>query len=155
MDEIQENLEPQGTSRRTVMKGAAWAAPVVAVAAAVPMAAASVVEPEEAVGVFVGAGSQANLANAARIALTGLDANGLDEFFPDGQTFTVASTFPWDDIVIASITGGTISGGIITPNSGATSVVILFRSATPGTYTVTSNGPAGAGESATGRMGPA
>lgn len=41
MDEIERDETPQGTSRRTVMMAAAWAAPVVALAAAAPMAAAS------------------------------------------------------------------------------------------------------------------
>ncbi|VXB73763.1 conserved hypothetical protein [Microbacterium sp. 8M] len=37
--------EPRGVSRRTLVRGAAWSVPVIAVAAATPLAAASVVTP--------------------------------------------------------------------------------------------------------------
>lgn len=42
---MSENAEPGGVSRRTVTRAMAWAVPAVAVAAAVPIAAASVNEP--------------------------------------------------------------------------------------------------------------
>lgn len=45
MDELRDDVESTGLSRRTVVAGAAWAVPVIAVAGAAPMAAASVVPP--------------------------------------------------------------------------------------------------------------
>ncbi len=145
MDEIQENLEPQGTSRRTVIKGAAWAAPVVAVAAAVPLASASP-EPEiaESIG---GTTSSPRVGNVGRVEVFGLDAAGDDSYFPAGQTFTLTSAdFDFEASVI-SISGGAISAGpganqwTITPNSGSVRVNIRFNSSTPGSYTLSSNGP--------------
>lgn len=41
MDQLEREVEPQGISRRTIVQAAAWAVPVVAVASAAPMAAAS------------------------------------------------------------------------------------------------------------------
>ena len=41
--DVQDNSRPSGVSRRTVMKGVAWAAPTIAIASAVPIAAASLV----------------------------------------------------------------------------------------------------------------
>ena len=41
MDHLEREVEPQGISRRTIVQAAAWAVPVVAVASAAPLAAAS------------------------------------------------------------------------------------------------------------------
>lgn len=133
-----------GMKRRSVIKAAAWTAPVVAAATAVPWAAAST-PPVEATS--VGATTTSPLVNNfGRIEVFGIAPNGDNGFFPDGQTFTVASTDLDFSQIVTSVTGGTFTSDgagkwTITPASGSTDVKIIFKSGTAGTYTVTSNGP--------------
>lgn len=131
--------------RRSVVKAAAWAAPVVAVAVAAPVHATSHEEPVEATSIGVDATSPRVNGNG-RIRPYGIDADLNDAYFPDSQTFTLTSSDLDFNAIVTSITGGVItpSGSgvwLIIPNSGATSVDIRFNSPTVGSYTVTSNGP--------------
>jgi hypothetical protein len=157
MDEIQENLEPQGTSRRTVMKGAAWAAPVVAVAAAVPMAAAS---PEPVEATAIGATTTSPFVNAVGLIRPfGIDDGGADAFLPDGQTFTLESSDLDFNTIVTSVTGGTLSQvgpgeWLITPTPGTLEVRINFNSPTTGSYVLTNNGPAEGGPTWNGQVRP-
>lgn len=136
--------------RRSVVKAAAWAAPVVAVAVSAPMASASVEPPEEAT--TIGATTTSPfVGNVGIIRPFGLAPNGEDGFFPNGQTFTLTSDLDFNSIV-TSISGGTItqvSPGVwlVTPDPGSTAVDIRFNSPSAGTYTLTSDGPADAGRS--------
>lgn len=157
MEDTQRDEMHQGPSRRTVITAAAWAAPVIAVAAAAPKAAASP-EPEEATS--IGATTTSPFTNAVGlISAFGIDDLGADGFLPDGQTFTLSSSTLDFDAIITSITGGTIapSGAgswLITPNPGATRVSISFNSPTTGSYTLHNNGPADGGPDWTGQVRP-
>lgn len=147
MDEIQENLEPQGTSRRTVMKGAAWAAPVVAVAAAVPMAAASP-EPPEATFAFVGtttspkAGTNLNFRANGQSLVDGdyedgavLTQGELFTFtFANGATATGYGNLVGLEYVSGSIESGTIVFAVTADT--ANNVSVRFSNVTPAGGTI-------------------
>lgn len=143
MDEIQHEGTSQGASRRTVVKTAAWAVPVVAVAASAPFAAASV-EPEQASSIG-GTTTSPIVGNVGRLEVFGIDPSGDDGFFPAGQTFLVSADFDFGAMV-TSITGGTITQNtdntwILTPNPGVVKVAIRFVSTEAGPYEVASRGP--------------
>ncbi|KAB1661091.1 hypothetical protein F8O07_03805 [Pseudoclavibacter sp. CFCC 13796] len=145
-----ENNEKAGLSRRTIIKAGAWAAPVVAIAAAAPMSAAASTDPlPEATS--IGATTTSPFVNEfGRIEVFGQDATAEDGFFPTGQIFTLTSADLDFNAIVTSITGGTItpSGAntwIITPNSGANIVKIRFSSPVPGSYSVSTSGPATGG----------
>ena len=157
MDEIQSDVTPQGPSRRTIVTAAAWAVPVVAVAAAAPMASAST-EPE--IATSIGATTTSPFTNAVGlISPFGIDDLGADRFLPDGQTFTLSSDTLDFSTIVTSIAGGTITPSgvgtwLITPNPGATRVSISFNSPTTGSYTLHNNGPADGGPDWTGLVRP-
>lgn len=130
--------------RRSVIKAAAWTAPVVAAAAVVPKAAASV-PPVKASSIGARTDSP-NVGDTGHITPTGIDPNGDPGFFPAGQTFTLTSSDLDFDSIVTSVVGGTLTktgqgSWLITPNAGVTSVDIKFRSTTTGSYVLTSNGP--------------
>lgn len=153
MDEIQQDAPQQGLSRRTVVAGAAWAVPVIAVASAAPMAAAAS-EPVVATS-FGGTATSGNVNQNRFMRVFGLDDDLNEAFFPAGQSFTLTSTGIDFNTVISSITGGTISGSgpwTVTPDSGSTAVQINFNTPTPGTYRIESNGPVGAGDGYSGSI---
>ncbi|MFT4135462.1 hypothetical protein [Microbacterium sp.] len=144
-----EPTEQKNISRRTVVKGAAWAAPVIAVAVAAPLAAATVV----LVATSIGATTTSPIVNqVGRIRPFGIDANGDDGKFPAGQTFTLTSAELDFDSIITSITGGTVTKTgtgtwIITPAADVVAVDIRFTSSVAGSYTLVSNGPVSSGTS--------
>ncbi|MFT4050815.1 MAG: hypothetical protein QM677_01045 [Microbacterium sp.] len=149
-----DSTEKTSISRRSIVKGAAWAAPVIAVAVTAPLAAATVVAVATSVGITT---SSPYTGNNGRIEVFGIDADGDDATFPDGQTFTITSSELDFDSIVTSITGGTITSlgdgvWLITPDSDATSVVIKFNSSVTGSYTVTSLGPIAEGTSSTGNV---
>ncbi|MFE6733260.1 hypothetical protein [Microbacterium sp. NPDC057650] len=111
--------EPKsGPSRRTILKGAAWSVPVIAVAAAVPMAAASAVPNDganyfwdaEATGTFASldaAGSGLNVRFSTRISYDGGDpyqqppADGILQLtlvFDEPMTLTQPNSQGWTQI---------------------------------------------------------
>lgn len=146
------NLDgPDSVKRRSVVKAAAWAAPVVATAVAVPRISATVdPEPEEATSIGATTTSP-QVGNVGRIRPFGIDPLGDDGFLPDGQTFTLASASLDFNTIITSITGGIITPDgeglwLLTPNSGSVDVDIRFTSPVPGSYTLTSNGPVDMGQ---------
>ncbi|WP_313811157.1 hypothetical protein [Glutamicibacter sp.] len=91
-----------GIDRRTIVKGAAWAVPVVAAATAVPMASASVpADPADvAVTVF---GQSGQLSRGIETHL--IDENFQPVPFPEGTTLT---------ITVTSVDGGTITNPSVT-----------------------------------------
>lgn len=142
MDEFQEDLAPQGTSRRTVIKGAAWAAPVVAVAAAVPMAAASV-EPPEATYAFVGTTTSPSAGSNLRFRANGQSL--VDGDYEDGAalkqgelftfTFTNGATATgYGNLVGLAYVSGSIESGTIVfavTADTASNVSLRFTNVTP------------------------
>lgn len=146
-----ENIDKtEGIDRRSVIKAAAWAAPVVAVAVSAPMAAATTVEPEEAESIGATTTSP-QVGNVGRISPFGIDPLGDPGLFPAGQTFTLTSSTLDFDSNVLSITGGSLQlvgpgEWLITPLPDSTAVDIRFNSPVPGTYTLTSNGPIDAGQ---------
>lgn len=140
-----------GTSRRTFTKAAAWATPVIAAAATAPMAATSTEPPEEATSIG-GTSTSPKVGNVGFIRPQGLDPNGNEGYFPNGQTFRLLSSDLDFDTIVTAITGGTIvklSDGewLITPDDGVTSVNIAFNSPVPGSYRLVSEGPVDPGQS--------
>ncbi len=100
-------LEPQGVPRRTVMKAAAWAVPVVAVAATAPLAAASVTNPQTQLGVASGSNLTLIGANEAGSTVTGTF----------GGSATVTNVGPgWDidDMTVEYSLEGPIAGAPLT-----------------------------------------
>lgn len=81
-------------SRRTIVKGAAWAAPVIAVAVATPAAAASTVNPSEELDFFITAGEVIGTGSSnGSIRSNGVRLSPSDpanpKTVPAGTTFTI------------------------------------------------------------------
>lgn len=160
MDEFEKDAAPQSTQRRTVLKAAAWGAPAVAIATAVPSAKANVPSPEPVEAVSVGGTTTSPFVNAVGLIRPfGIDDAGAAAFFPDGQTFTIQSADLDFSSIITGVSGGTVTASgagtwLITPNPGVTSVDINFNSPIPGTYSLISNGPVEQGNSWQGAVRP-
>lgn len=125
-------------SRRTVAKGAAWSAPVVAMAAAAPRAAASAAPPD---AVRLGVrGSSGSITQTFKFTLDGIDAEG-DEGaeYPAGTTLAFPSGFTYTAIE----NGGVVAQAnplIVEFPAGAIGVV-RGKFSTKGTYTISATGP--------------
>lgn len=124
---MQKNTIPtidteKGLDRRTVMKGAAWSVPVIALAVATPAHAASVVD----TGAFRLAGT------CGTLGLLG-----------PGFTLTAGPTTPLPVGTTVTITGSGIANiGAFTPSGGTASVAVLSN--TSRQITLTAALPAGA-----------
>lgn len=123
-----------GVSRRTVVKGAAWSLPVIAVAVAAPLAAAS--GPAEATFWATGATVSVVSGNVTNYTLEGNDANGNLATLPVGSTVTIIPQ-PGVTLELVSATGivatlnadGSITA--IIAADGVTNVRLQFRPTGP------------------------
>ncbi len=85
---MQEELDTHGLSRRTLVKGAAWSVPVVAVAVATPLAAASATPPA---ATFWATGATVSVVsgNVTNFTVEGSDADGNLALLPSGTSVTI------------------------------------------------------------------
>ncbi|MDF2989698.1 MAG: hypothetical protein K0S37_212 [Microbacterium sp.] len=137
-----------GVDRRTILKGAAWSAPVVALAVASPIAAASgpTCPPELKAGVLGGITTQAvvvgNKGALAFVGALGLDASGVDLslFQPAYTTIVTSATLTMSDGTTHTGTGLSAGAGTL-GQIGALPGTLLFNNITfpSGTYVLNSN----------------
>lgn len=127
MDQIEREVEPKGLSRRTVVTAAAWSAPVIALASAAPMAAAS---PESAtLSALAGGVITAN--NAAGTANGSLEGGLLIGNVLGGpwETGTIqvdyVGTGPWSTFGITKPGGASFIDGETIVHGGVTWTVSL------------------------------
>lgn len=139
---------PSAIKRRTLVKGAAWAAPVIAVAAATPAAAASTVEPEpseNATSVKVTTGSAINAGAWAQGVIETIDTTtrpATPAIFPENTVITITAPEgatitidPSDRVGVGTISGEGTSQVVITPVPGVTTVSYYYTISSPGTAT--------------------
>ncbi|WP_350351559.1 hypothetical protein ABS642_20530 [Microbacterium sp. A8/3-1] len=133
-------------SRRALVKGAAWSVPVVAVAVATPLAAASV--PPPAAFWATGATVSVVSGNATNYTLEGSDSEGELASLPVGSSVTITPdagvTLAFVSslgITVTSNPDGTITAVITAADT--TNVRIRFRPTGPSGsgYTITTNVP--------------
>jgi hypothetical protein len=125
---LHENAAPKGLQRRQVLKGAAWAAPVVVLTAAVPAASASH-------GVIT--------AFLTEAVATGAGANRHNIFLNLTSTYVIdqSVTVEWDALPsqltweAGPVTGATVAAN--TSDPAATSMGRIHITGRPGTYTIT------------------
>lgn len=126
----ENNIEGQGVKRRSVVKAAAWAAPVVAVAAAAPMAAASA---EQAFVQSFGSGtaSPTNVATGGSLGV-GFSNSGMQIRGITGAPWS-AGVFTAELSIVENFTPTAVSinGNPVTSTGGS------FTSATGQVWTVT------------------
>lgn len=140
--------EPSGIDRRTVLKGAAWSAPVLAMAVAAPMASASgpTCPPCLTAGVLGGITTQAvvagNKGSLAFVGALGLDSRGCDLalFRPLYTVLPTEATLTMSDNSTHNAVGLTAGVGTF-GQLGALPGTLLFNNITfgSGTYAVNSN----------------
>jgi len=139
---------PKSIKRRTLVKGAAWAAPVIAVATATPLAAASTVEPEpseNATSVRVTTGSAITAGEWAQGEIQTIDTTtrpATPAVFPENTVITITApegaTITLDTadrMGIGTIEGEGTSTVTITPVPGETTVSYYYTISIPGTAT--------------------
>ena len=143
---MQENPRAVGVSRRTVVKGAAWSVPVVAVAVATPLAAAS--GPAAPAATFWATGATVSVVsgNVTNYTVEGSDANGNLALLPAGTSVMIVPE-PGVSLQVVNATGivttanpdGSITA-IIT-GSDITNIRIQFRPTGPSGsgYSITTN----------------
>ncbi len=130
-----------GIERRQIVKAAAWAAPVMMVAAAAPLAAASADNTPfymRAIPMVV----DDSVGNGPEVWPSADPFDG--QVFPEGQAFKVE--FPgaytvWDVNGIFDE-----ATGILTPLPGTNGAQVFVIAHAPGTYTMTSLGPRALGQ---------
>ena len=139
-----DNPHTRDLSRRTLVKGAAWSVPVVAVAIATPLAAASATP----AATFWATGATVSVVsgNVTNFTVEGSDANGNLALLPAGTSVMIVPD-PGVTLQIVNATGivvtmnpdGSITGVIAA--SDITNVRIQFRPTGPsGTgYAITTN----------------
>lgn len=146
MHTVNPESELQGMPRRTVVKGAAWAAPVVAVAAAAPLAAAS--DPEPPAATYSG-GYVASVAHTAwgTVRINGvavIDDEELDAALPANAYYTLTpppgvtlEIRSINQAGVASITGPDANGAYtVYPTPGITESSVQVRLSGPGNLAV-------------------
>jgi hypothetical protein len=97
-----------GLDRRTVMKGAAWSIPVIALAVATPAYAASIVD--------VGAFTLRGTCSPPSTSGSGFWLTSAIQPLPAGTTVTITGTGV-ADIGVFSVSGGTASTAVLSPTS--------------------------------------
>lgn len=142
---MQDNLSTRDLSRRTLVKGAAWSVPVVAVAVATPLAAASVTPPA---ATFWATGATVSVVsgNVTNFTVEGSDADGNLALLPAGTSVMIVPD-PGVTLQIVNAIGivatmnpdGSVTG-VITA-SDITNVRIQFRPTGPSGsgYAITTN----------------
>ncbi|WEK61684.1 MAG: hypothetical protein P0Y60_02665 [Candidatus Microbacterium colombiense] len=142
---MQENARTPGISRRTVVLGAAWSAPVVAAAIATPLAAASIATPA---ATFWATGATVSVVsgNVTNYTVEGSDANGDLALLPSGTTVMIVpdpgvtlQLVNAIGIVVTTNPDGSITA-VIT-GSDVTNIRIQFRPTGPSGsgYSITTN----------------
>ncbi len=123
-------MSADSTSRRTILAGAAWSVPAVAITVAAPIAVASTPVPlattwsaEGPTGVLSG--------DVAQFTLRGDDGDGNEAVLPDNSNVVITPD-AGVTIVNTAITGGVLTDNgdgsfTATVDSGATSLVVSFR----------------------------
>jgi hypothetical protein len=144
MSEQLDNTKTSGATRRTVLKGAAWTAPVIAAAIAVPLASASTPPPATRYGA---SGSTQNGGEDGYFSAYGIVQGGAHAVIPSGTTITF-TVDPTDAVGSVTVTNGSLSGPVdgvytIVPTAGVTEVDVdaVFPSGTSATIRI--SGPAG------------
>ena len=141
---MQEHVDTRGVSRRTLVKGAAWSVPVVAVAVATPLAAASTTP----AATFWATGATVSVVsgNVTNFTVEGSDADGNLALLPAGTSVSIVpdpgvalQVVNAIGIVVTTNPDGSITG-IITAND-ITNVRIQFRPSGPSGsgYAITTN----------------
>ncbi|PVE95018.1 hypothetical protein [Microbacterium sp. TPD7012] len=142
---MQDNLSTRDLSRRTLVKGAAWSVPVVAVAVATPLAAASQTPPA---ATFWATGATVSVVsgNVTNFTVEGSDADGNLALLPAGTSVMIVpdpgvtlQVVNAIGIVVTQNPDGSITG-VITA-SDITNVRIQFRPTGPSGsgYSITTN----------------
>lgn len=140
---MSEDLQPaaaKSASRRTVLKAAVWAAPIVAVAAAAPLAAASTTPAPRVDGATITASNFGPTERGAVIGLVDSDFNPIA--FPGGSTISLTVTGT-GSLTVTRVVNGAFSPAVteltagtytLNPNGGALNV--NFRGPVTGSITV-------------------
>ncbi|WP_341944872.1 hypothetical protein [Microbacterium sp. LWH11-1.2] len=142
---MQDNLSTRDLSRRTLVKSAAWSVPVVAVAVATPLAAASQTPPP---ATFWATGATVSVVsgNVTNFTVEGSDADGNLALLPAGTSVMIVpdpgvtlQVVNAIGIVVTQNPDGSITG-VITA-SDITNVRIQFRPTGPSGsgYSITTN----------------
>jgi hypothetical protein len=124
-DEKMKNRRP---SRRTLLKGAAWAAPAVTLAAATPAFAASPVEPSQDPAYFAtgGRATYPTGGGTGVFTLASLDNDNNAAVMPSDTILTITPS-AGANFTINSVTGGTLSGpdgnGVYTVTATASTTI--------------------------------
>lgn len=130
-----QNTPKSGVTRRVLVKGAAWSVPVIAVAVATPVAAASTTLPP-ATFAYTGGSLGARSGNVAVFNLNGIDSEGESAALPAGATVTVSPS-PGITFTVVSYSGATMvdnADGTFTftvTSSDVSAVVIRVRPVGP------------------------
>jgi hypothetical protein len=133
--EPHHNTPKIGFTRRSLVKGAAWSAPVIALAVATPAAAASTSLPP-ATFAYTGGSLGVRSGNVAVFNLNGIDSEGESAALPNGSTVTVSPS-PGITFVVVSYSGATMvdnGDGTFTftvTSSDVSAVVIRVRPTGP------------------------
>ncbi|MBF4457435.1 MULTISPECIES: hypothetical protein [unclassified Pseudoclavibacter] len=123
-------MSSDSTSRRTLLAGAAWSVPAVAITVAAPIAVASTPAPLANTW-YTGGSTSVVSGNVARFTLTGDDGDGNDSVLPDNSTVVITPD-AGVTIVNTAITGGVLTDNgdgsfTATVDSGVTTLVANFR----------------------------
>ena len=115
----------RGVGRRTIVKGAAWSIPVIATAAAVPFASASV-----AYTLTATLTSALTACGTAPLELLLKDAQGAPVSGP--VTVSLPAGLTWDD--------GTTADKVVTTDANGRATLTVKGTGTSGTFTITAQG---------------
>lgn len=136
---MQEDSKAPVLSRRTLVTGAVWSVPVVAVAIATPLAAASVTPPA---ATFWATGATVSVVsgNVTNFTVEGSDANGDLALLPAGTSVTIV---PDDGVTLELISA---TGIVATANpDGSITAVIAGNDITNVRIQIRPTGPSGSG----------
>lgn len=156
MDELRDDVERSGLSRRTVVAGAAWAVPVIAVAGAAPMAAASPGQANITAGTggsitADGVAGTANGTLAGQVNITNV-VNGPWETGPLSMVYSLNAVWATGDITKPG-GGGFTQGENITVDGVVWTVASISQDAS-GVYQVNFTAPSQSVSTPTTFVGP-
>ena len=126
-----ENIKETGLERRSILKAAAWATPVVAVAVTAPLAAATDPELPQATWWYTGAIAGVGSGNMGIYELTGRGENAQPAELPAGSNVKFTPT-AGVTLTIVNVVGGTLTDNgdgsfTITVNADVTKLEVFFR----------------------------
>lgn len=140
---MQESPQAPGVSRRTLVKGAAWSVPVVAVAVATPLVAASTSTPP---ATFWATGATVSVVsgNVTNFTIEGSDSDGNLALLPAGTNVLIV---PEPGVTLTLVNA---TGIVVTPNpDGSMTGVITAEDVTNIRIQFRPVGPSGSGYSIT------